>query len=255
MVFASGRLGGHNRSVQQRLPRLLDDPITFGHRGAKGYLPENTLAGFDLARKLGATGLESDAWLTSDGVVVLDHDGVVRTRMRRPKPISGMLRSELPSHIPTLAELFDHCGSDFHLSLDLKNDSVGRAVIETSRSVAPEIIQRLWLCHPSVEQLAGLRAIDTDVRLVNSTRLSAMKRGPEAGAATLAELKIDAVNMHYTDWTGGLTTLFRRFERLAFSWDLQFEHLLVDAFRMGVDGVFSDFPDRMVDALAASGAS
>ena len=240
--------------MQQRLPRLLDVPITFGHRGAKGYLPENTIAGFELALRLGATGLESDAWLTADGAVVLDHDGVVRSRMRRPKPIGTLSRSELPAHIPTLAELFERCGSDFHLSLDLKDDLVGPAVIETARAVAPEIVERLWLCHPGVRQLGDLRAIDTSVRLVNSTRLSAMKRGPEARAATLAELKIDAVNMHYTDWTGGLTTLFHRFERAAFSWDLQFEHLLVDAFRMGVDGVFSDFPDRMIDALASSGA-
>jgi len=99
-----------------------------------------------------------------------------------------------------------------------------------------------------------LRALDAAVKLVNSTRLKAMKRGPEARAATLAELQIDAVNMHYTDWSGGLTTLFHRFERVAFSWDLQYEHLLIDAFRMGVDGVFSDFPDRMVDALSAAGS-
>jgi len=240
--------------VQQRLPRLLDVPITFGHRGAKGYLPENTLAGFELALKLGANGLESDAWLTADGVVVLDHDGIVRSRMRRSRPISTVRRDELPPHIPTLVELFERCGGDFHLSLDLKDELVGQAVIETTRRLAPQIVDRLWLCHPGVQLLADLRALDAAVKLVNSTRLKAMKRGPEARAATLAELQIDAVNMHYTDWSGGLTTLFHRFERVAFSWDLQYEHLLIDAFRMGVDGVFSDFPDRMVDALSAAGS-
>ena len=33
--------------------------------------------------------------------------------------------------------------------------------------------------------------------------------------------------MHHTDWTGGLTTLFHRFDRVAFGWDMQFEHLCV----------------------------
>ncbi|MGA1075335.1 MAG: glycerophosphodiester phosphodiesterase, partial [Ilumatobacteraceae bacterium] len=61
--------------MQQRLPSLLDPPIMFAHRGARAHAPENTIEAFQLALRLGATGLESDAWLTADGVVVLDHDG------------------------------------------------------------------------------------------------------------------------------------------------------------------------------------
>ncbi|NBR76997.1 MAG: glycerophosphodiester phosphodiesterase, partial [Actinobacteria bacterium] len=38
---------------------------------------------FRLAHRLGATGIESDVWLTRDGVAVLDHDGVVGGRFRR----------------------------------------------------------------------------------------------------------------------------------------------------------------------------
>lgn len=52
--------------------------IGFAHRGARAYAPENTLEAFALALKLGADGLESDVWLTADGVPVLDHDGSVR---------------------------------------------------------------------------------------------------------------------------------------------------------------------------------
>ena len=58
---------------------------------------------------------------------------------------------------------------------------------------------------------------------------------------------IDGINLHRTDWNGGLVTLFHRFGRMAFSWDLQFEHVLRPALRMGLDGVFSDHVDRMVD--------
>ena len=52
-------------------------PIGFAHRGARAHAPENTLEAFRLALRLGATGLESDVWLTADGVAVLDHDGAV----------------------------------------------------------------------------------------------------------------------------------------------------------------------------------
>ena len=99
--------------------------------------------------------------------------------------------------------------------------------------------------------MTELRAFDETVRLVNSTKLGRMKEGPERRAAVLADLAIDAVNLHHSQWTGGLTTLFHRFDRVAFAWDLQFEHVLRNVIRMGIDGVFSDHVDVMADALTA----
>ncbi len=78
-----------------------------------------------------------------------------------------------------------------------------------------------------------------------------MKEGPERRAATLAAEGIDAVNLHHSDWSGGLTTLFHRFERVCFGWDMQFEHVMRPALRMGIDGIFSDHVDVMVDAFTA----
>ncbi len=45
-----------------------------GHRGARGYLPENTLAAFGKALETGVTTLETDLAITKDGVVVISHD-------------------------------------------------------------------------------------------------------------------------------------------------------------------------------------
>jgi len=236
--------------VQQRLPSLLERPIAFAHRGAKAHARENTIGAFALALRLGATGLESDVWLTADGVPVLDHDGVVRTGFRRRK-LSTFGRDSLPSHIPTLADLIVACGSDYELSLDLQQPDVGPVVVDTIKQLAPELLPRLWLCHWDLDVLRSLRPLGDTVRLVNSTKLRRMSEGPERRAATLADEGIDAVNLHHTEWSGGLTTLFHRFDRLAFAWDLQFEHVLRNVIRMGIDGVFSDHVDVMIDALKA----
>ena len=69
-------------------------PILFAHRGASAHERENTLAAFGRAIELGATGIESDVWITSDGVAVLDHDGTIGTLRKRP--ISACRRDELP---------------------------------------------------------------------------------------------------------------------------------------------------------------
>jgi glycerophosphoryl diester phosphodiesterase len=232
--------------VQQRLPSLLDYPIAFGHRGARAHAPENTLAGFELALKLGATGLESDVWITADGIPVLDHDGVVRRSLGKSRPISEVQRAALPGHIPTLVELLDRCGSDYHLSLDLKDATSGQVVIDTVGEAAPQLLERLWLCAPTWQSLLPLRG--RGAKLVDSTRLSRIKEGAERRAATLRENGIDALNMHHSDWTGGTVALLHRFDRVAFGWDMQEPHILQAGLRMGLDGVYSDWVDRMIEA-------
>jgi glycerophosphoryl diester phosphodiesterase len=79
-----------------------------------------------------------------------------------------------------------------------------------------------------------------------------MHDGAERRAAQLAAAGIDAVNLHHSDWSAGLTTLFHRFDRLAFGWDAQHERILLGLLAIGIDAVYSDHVDRMVDALAVS---
>jgi glycerophosphoryl diester phosphodiesterase len=49
-------------------------PIVIGHRGASAYLPEHSLAAYELAMKMGADYIEPDLQLTKDGVLVAIHD-------------------------------------------------------------------------------------------------------------------------------------------------------------------------------------
>ena len=234
--------------MQQRLPSRLYPPIAFAHRGARAHAPENTIEAFTLTLRLGASGLESDVWVTSDGVAVLDHDGVVRRGIKR-RSIADCRRSELPGHIPTLDELYDACGTEFDLSLDVKDPAAYGPIVDAVRARGSEVAARTWLCDPSLDQLTERRADLADLKLVHSTRLSRLTTTPELHAAKLAQAGIDVVNMHHTDWNGGLVVLFHRFDVNTFSWDLQFDHQLETAFRMGIDAVYSDHTDTMIDVM------
>jgi glycerophosphoryl diester phosphodiesterase len=233
-------------------PALRVPPIAFAHRGARAHAPENTIEAFLLARRLGATGLESDVWCTADGVAVLDHDGIVGSRFRR-QPITEVLRAALPSHVPTLEDLYAECGTDFELSLDVKDVGAAAATVNVARAAGAAAPGRLWLCHHDWQQLVAWRTDFPDVHLVDSTRLRRMRDGPERRAAQLSEAGIDAVNLHESDWTGGLTTLFHRFDLLSFGWDAQFDRVLDNLLSFGVDGVYSDHVDRMMEAVARLG--
>ena len=190
-------------------------------------------------------------WLTADGVPVLDHDGRVRVGLRS-RPLASMARAALPAHVPALADLYAACGTGFELSLDVKDPAAAGPAADVARAAGGGAPGRLWLCHPDWELLAGWREDLADVRLVDSTRLAAMRQGPERRAAQLSAAGVDAVNLHYDEWTGGLTTLFHRFGVLAFGWDAQHERMIRNLVRMGIDGVYSDHVDRMVDVINAA---
>jgi glycerophosphoryl diester phosphodiesterase len=230
------------------VPSLITPPIGFAHRGASADAQENTLDAFALGLRMGACGLESDVWLTSDGVPVLDHDGIIKTGIRR-RPIGEVPRAALPSWIPSLAELYTTCGTMFDLSLDVKDPRAAAPTIALARDAGAE--ERLWLCHPELEVVAGWRPLSPGVHLVDSTRLRRIKEGNERRAARHADLGIDAVNLHHTDWSAGLVVLWHRFGRYTLGWDAQQPRVLANLLGMGIDGVFSDHVDRMREAIAA----
>ena len=226
-------------------------PIAFAHRGARAHAPDNTLESFRLALRLGATGLESDVWVTADGAAVLDHDGVVRQGLRK-RAIGDVARADLPAHIPTLDDLYAVCGTAFELSLDVKDPAAAPVAVAVARTAGDGAPGRLWLCHHDWQLVRTWRPLGDEVRLVDSTRLRRIKEGPERRAADLADAGVDAVNMHATDWTAGLTTLFHRFERYCFGWDAQFDRVLASLLAMGIDAVYSDHVDRMMAAVTQS---
>ena len=225
-----------------RIPALWRPPVLFAHRGARAHARENTLEAFELAVKLGATGLETDAWCTADGEVVLDHDGVHRRLPKRS--IADVARAELRDHIPTLGELYESVGTMLPLSVDIEDTDAFDPLVRVARD--HDAAERLWVCHWDLDLLVEWRSRAPDVHLVNSTRLERLTAGPERRAAELSRERIDAVNLRRGEWSGGLTTLFHRFEVLSFGWDAQHEHQIESLIDMGIDAVYGDHVDRMV---------
>jgi glycerophosphoryl diester phosphodiesterase len=222
--------------------------ITFAHRGGMAHAPENTIEAFTNGLELGATGLESDVWVAGDGQPVLVHDERFRRCLRRIS-VSRHTAPELARYsVPRLEDLFETLGNGFELSLDLKDPNAAGPTVEVVRRHG--VPERTWLCVGSVGFLTQLRSEYPDVKLVQSRRREKIGGSIERHAAKLAELGIDAMNMHHTDWTAGLVALFHRFEIRAFAWDLQHVRQLRDALAMGVDAVYSDRVDRMVATVA-----
>jgi glycerophosphoryl diester phosphodiesterase len=222
-------------------------PITFAHRGGRADAPENTLPAFGRALEVGAAGLESDARLAADGEVVLVHGSMVRTGLRRVKvrDLPAARLSELG--VPRLADLYAELGTDFELSLDLKEPDLAEPILAVARAVGA--VDRLWLCARELPDLAAARRADPEVRLVHSMGRRAYGDALERHASTLARTGVAALNLREAEWSLGLVTLAHRFDLLAFAWDAQEYRRIRALLGMGVDGIYSDHVERLVAAV------
>ena len=221
--------------------------ITFAHRGARLVEPENTIPAFRAALDQGASGLETDVWLSADGQVVCAHDPVVARGLRRRR-ISSTTAEELATYgIPRIDDVYRELGSAYECSVDVNGAEAAVALIEVAR--AHDALERLWVCSPDVALLRSLRE-EKRVKLVHSDRRTAIRAPLERHAFELGADGIDAMNFHHTEWSAGLVSLFHRFEVKAFAWDTQEVRQLRAVLAMGIDAVYCDRPDRMVATVS-----
>jgi glycerophosphoryl diester phosphodiesterase len=211
----------------------------FAHRGG-AHGPENTLPTFVDALARGARGLETDAWLTLDGTVVLDHDGLAS---RRPRQLIADVEHHRLDHLTTLGQLYDRCGTDFELAVDVKNGAIAVGLVETARRY--DAADRLWVVipHTAAHELAVVEQVHRVVTVrANVLRSPQRKRV----LATASELGVAAINARWMWWTRSLVAEVHALGMLAFGYDAQRTRSLRRCAEIGLDGVFSDHVDRML---------
>lgn len=120
--------------------------LIFGHRGAAGTFPENTMLSFDAAVKAGAHGIELDVQMTKDGVVVVIHDETVDRTTNGKGFIKDLDYKELTmldasysfpqfsgkARIPTLEEVLEWAVAypSLFVNIELKNGIVEYSKLE-----------------------------------------------------------------------------------------------------------------------------
>jgi glycerophosphoryl diester phosphodiesterase len=111
-----------------------------GHRGARNEAPENTIAGFLHARRLGLAAVELDVHLSSDGRLVVIHDGTVDRTTDGAGPVGDFTAAELAAldaraafpdwpervGVPTLDEVLDALGDMPSIQIEIKKDTDAR---------------------------------------------------------------------------------------------------------------------------------
>lgn len=114
--------------------------LIYGHRGARGEAPENTLASFQACLDAGVTRCELDLHLSKDGQLIVIHDAALKRTTGRSGKVSQYTAAQLlqmdarhntvpwpsPCPIPSLEQLFVQCPFQ-HWQLEVKTTSASQA--------------------------------------------------------------------------------------------------------------------------------
>jgi len=234
--------------VALQLPPLDGPAILLADRGAPTHAAPDSLEGFRLAHRLGAHGIVSGAWRTADGHVVVRREAGIGSLRKRP--VGQLRRDQLPPGTVGLDELLAALPEGV-IALDVADDATEEAVAEITRQ--REALPRVWIRHPDVATLGRWKTTAPDLRLVHVTRLRHVTGGAERLAADLRDAGVDAIDLHVTDWSGGMVALFHRFRRLAWGRDADQERMATELLRIGIDAVTGEHPDRLADAARQLG--
>jgi len=231
--------------------------LCIGHRGAMGHAPENTLLSFRKALELGAPCVEADVY-NVDGNLMVFHDD----RLERTTNGSGYLLDHdfdyLRSldagngeRIPTLGEVFETVDLRAGVNIELKGPGTARPVVEFISTLRKygwrdDLILVSSFKHRELEEV---RRIDPRIRL------GVLVAGlPMDDAAFAAELGAYSVHL-------SLKSVKRKFVDDAHSRGLRVFVFTVnnpkDIRRMegfGVDGVFTNYPERILQHQKTGGA-
>ncbi len=236
----------------------------YGHRGAKGEAPENTLASFQQCLAHGVRRCELDLHLSRDGELMVIHDPTLkRTTGRRGKVVehdadelvrydarSGGPGWKQPCPIPRLAELFEKCDFE-HWQLEVKSASRVRAartvVAIKALAEAHGLLDRITVTSGSREVLRALKRLTPEIScglVAEHGWLDPLKVARQYDCTLLALkwtlctperiAKARQQGLHVSVWTVNEPALMRR---------------LAD---FGVDSLITDYPGRAVETLRNS---
>lgn len=235
---------------------------SIAHRGASGHCPENTLAAFRRAIELGADMIETDAQLSRDGVVFLCHDETLNRTTNGRGEVAHRTAAELKrldagswfdtafrkERIPTLEEAILAIRGRVSLNVELKtgHDAPGLLERETIGLLASHrILDDTVISSFSGRRIRAARQISPRARLaVLVERRSRLPRAFELAR----ELRAEAIH----PWKNLVTRDFVRKAHgrgLAIrAWSVNTPAEIERLRALGVDGIVTDFPERVAGA-------
>jgi glycerophosphoryl diester phosphodiesterase len=220
-------------------------PLCIGHRGAKGYSPENTLPSFEHAIKLGCDWIELDVYSVEGELLVIHDNTVDRTTngMGAVKELSLDYLRGLDAgdgaQVPLLKEVIDLVDRRVGINIELK----GRDTAQLTSDLLHTCLDSGWrqeeflLSSFNHHELALADSAFRKGALIDRTFKNQWDKAAELGAWS--------INFNRKNVTKALVTEAHEQGLKVLAYTVNEPDDIDQMLRFGVDGLFSDYPDRV----------
>lgn len=223
--------------------------LVIAHRGASGAKPENTVAAFEEAARLGADMVELDVRRTADGALVVHHDAAVAG----VGTIVELSRADLPASVPTLADALEACAG-MGVNIEIKNspidpdydegDAVAGAV--AGLVLAKRLQDRVIVSSFNLATVDAVRAASSRV----PTALLTVPALDQKWAIDIAAERGHAAwHPHHTSVTADLVDAAHAAGLRVNTWTVDDPARMRELAAMGVDGIVTNLPDVGIATL------
>jgi glycerophosphoryl diester phosphodiesterase len=214
--------------------------LKIGHRGAKGLVAENTIASFQKAIELGVDMIELDVHLSKDGIPVVIHDETIDRTTHYSGFVNQFSAEFLQSiGVPTLKDVFDLVENRCAINIEIKVFEATKPVLEVLKNTKfPQ--EKIIISSFNWDVLNVCRFEERSISLGVLTELSIEE------ALTFAK-KINAysINPYFKLLNHENVKNIHQNGFKVFPWTVNNPDDITFVKSLNVDGIISDFPDRL----------
>ena len=234
----------------------------FVHRGGDEATTENTLEAFKYSSDLGFVFMETDVQATKDGHVVIFHDSSLKRMAGMNQAIKELTLDEVKSielinggKIPLLSEALENF-PDLRFNIDIKTEEA----LEGSIRIIEEMnsFKRTCLASFSSSRLERIRKLAGPDACTSSGQMDIFKIMCRSIGIKSQETKGHCAQIPIRQW--GVPVLTKRFmdvakreRKLVHVWTIDEKQQMFDLIDLGVDGLMTDKPSVLKEAMTERG--
>lgn len=224
-------------------------PLRIGHRGAAGHAPENTIASFQKALDFKVDGVELDIHQCASGELIVIHDETVDRTTNGNGEVAKMTLAELKTldagkgeKLPTLSELLDFLDKRIMVMVEIKAQGLARPTAK----LIEDYVAKGWRYDQfqviSFDHHQLLEIYNLNPEIPTGANIAAI---PIHYAEYATHAKAHAANPCINHVNKAFVQDAHARNLKVFTWTPNTPNLISIARELEVDGILSDYPDRL----------
>ena len=222
--------------------------LKIGHRGAKGYVAENTLASFEKALELNVDAIELDVHLSSDGKILVIHDETIYQTTSNPEVSGGFVKDYTSTElkelgVPTLEEVLILINQKSIINIEIKDADVTKYVLDI---IHKYVFDKNW--NSNLFQISSFYWDVLEICSLEDSQISLgvlTEESIENAIAFAKKINAYSINPYFKLLTTENVKSIHENGFKIYPWTVNSEEDITFVKSLQVDGIISDFPDRI----------